>query len=157
VDGSAHLLGVGKIVGNLHSLELLLRLFLCEAKGEIIEFPKSQAGTMPETHLTNFMSLGDLIKSYNATLSATEKAHSVDPTVVQVRDAIAHGRLTSLSGTFPLTLYKFGRPDAQKMVPIEFAEQITEQWLDGRRHLILDQIRKVHECGKARKYKSFSA
>ncbi len=153
MGGTEHVIGLGKIIGNLHSLELLLRVFLCEANGENLEFSASSTGTVRETHLTNFMSLGALIDIYNSTLSPPEKIFSVDRSVVKIRDAIAHGRMTSLSATFPLTLHKFGKPKAG-LVPIELMEVISEKWLDENRQLIRDQMEKIPQCAKARGYKS---
>jgi hypothetical protein len=154
MEGIDHLIGLGKIIGNLHSLELLLRIFLCEAHGENVMFPKSPTGTVPETHLTNFMSLGDLITNYNAALTKAEQAYLVDPTVFRIRNAIAHGRLTFLSRTFPLTLHKFGKPKAG-MAPVELVQVISEKWLDDSRVLIFERFEKISRCASARGYKSF--
>jgi hypothetical protein len=153
MEPAEHVIGLGKIIGNLHSLEFLLRIFLCEANGENFEFPIGPTETVPETHLTNYMSLGGLITIYNSTLALTEKTFSVDCKIVKVRDAIAHGRLTSLSTTFPLTLYKFGKPRAGVVIT-ELVEVISEKWLDENRQLILDQMKKIPQCAKARGYKS---
>ena len=152
MDGSQHLIGLGKIVGNLHSLELAVRAFLCEEAGENMGFPSFALGLGPLTHLTNFMSLGELIKTYNSKLTASERAFIVDDSVVTIRDAIAHGRLTTLSRDFPLTLYRFAKPQAGG-VPIEFVDVVSEQWLDQKRQLIFDQIEKIPQCAKMRGYK----
>jgi hypothetical protein len=92
MEGTEHVIGLGKIIGNLYSLELLLRIFLCEANGENLEFPDSPTGTVQETHLTNYMTLGELINAYNSKLAPPEKSFLVDRSVVKIRDAIAHGR-----------------------------------------------------------------
>ena len=153
MEGAEHTSGLGKIIGNLHSLELLLRVFLCEVNGESIEFPGLMTGTVPETHLTNYMSLGQLIDAYNSTLSRSEKLLSVDLSVVKIRDAVAHGRLSSPSPTFPLTLCKFGNPKGG-VVPIELIEVISGKWLDENRQLIRDQMNKILQCAKARGYQA---
>ncbi len=129
-----------------------MRIFLCEAKGESIAYPKQGDTQLPETYLTNFMSLGEVVKTYNAILSATEQIYAVDMEIVKVRDAVAHGRLASLSESFPLTLYKFGKP-SNKMVPIEYAEEFSQTWLKERCALIFAQIGKVRNCSKSRNYK----
>jgi hypothetical protein len=153
MEGIEHVIGLGKIIGNLHTLELLLRVFMCEAKGENLEFPDSSTGPMQETHLTNYMSLGDLLGAYNSTLAPPEEIFSVDCSVVKIRDAIAHGRLTSLYKTFPLTLHKFGKPKAGQ-VTIELTEVISERWLDEKRKLIRAQMEKILQCATARSYRS---
>jgi len=154
MEGVDHLSGLGKIIGNLHTLELMLGIFLCKAHGENVEFPESSMGTVPETHLTNFMTLGELIAAYNSALAPAESAYSVDPVIVKVRDAIAHGRLTSVSARFPLTLYKFGKPDKMGVVPIELVEEISETWLDQNRQRIFDDIEKISNCARARSFGS---
>ncbi|HEY8007680.1 MAG TPA: hypothetical protein VIE66_13010 [Methylocella sp.] len=153
MEGTEHTIGLGKIIGNLHSLELLLRVFLCEKNRENLDFPESSTGVVQETHLTNFMSLGNLIDAYNATLAPLEEIFSIDRSVVKIRDAIAHGRLTSLATTFPLTLHKFGKPKAG-VVTIELVEVISEKWLSENRQLIFDQMGKIQRCARARNYHS---
>jgi hypothetical protein len=153
MDGNDHLFGVGKIIGNLHAVEHLLRIFLCEAKGQKLEYPKTGDTHIPETYLTNRWSLEPVIKAYNATLSATEQNYSVDVAIVKLRDAIAHGRLASKSESFPLTLYKFGEPSGG-LIPIEEATELDQSWLDEKRALILAQIEKVQQCSNARGYQS---
>jgi len=154
MDGDQHVLGVGKIVGNLHSLELVIRVFLCEADGEEIQLAAVPSGTVAETHLTSFDSLGDLIKEYNDCLSPSEQGYRVDPQAVKIRDAIAHGRLTSTAKEFPLTLVKFGFRNSTRMIPVEFVQVISEQWLEDTRKLIKQQIDNVQNCAKARNYQN---
>jgi hypothetical protein len=154
MDGDQHVLGLGKIVGNLHSLEVAIRVFLCEAHGETIQLPAAPSGTVAETHVTSFASLGGLIKEYNDCLSPAEQAHRVDPQAVTIRDAIAHGRLTSGAKEFPLTLVKFASRNSTGMIPVEFVQVISEQWLEDARKLAKQQIDNVQNCAKARKYKN---
>jgi len=103
MDANDHLLGLGKIASNLHGLEILLRVFLCEATNQKFIFPKAGDAALPNSHLTNYDSLGDLVIDYNGALSASEKHLNVDPSVVDTRDALAHGRLMSPGTLFPDT------------------------------------------------------
>lgn len=153
MDEASYLHGVGRIIGNLHSLELLLRVFLCEANREIIMFPTSSGIHVPETHLTNYMSLRKLIQKYNLNLTLAERKFFVDTDVVTVRDALAHGRLTSLSPSLPLTLHKFGLP-VDGRVLVEIAETISTEWLESKRELLREQMEKVLRCAKERGFKS---
>ena len=100
-----HILGLGKIIANLHALEYVLRIFLCEANSEMVQIPLAGTIQLLKTHLTNYDSLGVLIDKYNASLSANENKFRINREVVRVRDAIAHGRAASESATFPLSLY----------------------------------------------------
>jgi hypothetical protein len=99
-----HLTGLGKVIGNFHALEHILRVLLCDAKGEKLEYPSSGASTVAETHLTNRESLRPIIEKYNDSLGPTEQQYRVDPTVVDIRDALAHGRIASAIDAFPVTL-----------------------------------------------------
>jgi hypothetical protein len=149
-----YVLGLGKVVSNLQSLELVLRIFLCEANN----FPDDSTTSMQANHLTNWDSLGQLIDKYHAKLSAEETAsHSIEGNLVSVRDSLAHGRLCGKEKLFPLTLYKFGKPDKDGNVPIEHVTPITAEWLDTNVKRVLGAIQNVHQCAKARGYKSFPA
>jgi len=153
MTGEDHLIGVGKIVGNLLALERLIRIFLCRAAGEKLEYPTESTEQLPETHLTNYDALGDLIDEHNAGLSEAEHEYRVDSAVVEVRDALAHGRASSKHQGFPLTLCKFGRPDSSKMVPVEFFAVLDQARFDAQRASISVQIDAVVNCSKSRKYK----
>jgi hypothetical protein len=154
MDAIEHVTGIGKIIGNLHALELLLCVFLCKAKGENPDFPKSSTQILPENHLTNFMTLGALIDCYNSMLAPAESMFAVNRSVVTVRDAIAHGRLTSQSPSmYPLTLYKFGRSKSG-ILTTEIVEVISKEWLDEKLLLLRDQIEKLPRCAAVRGYKS---
>ena len=152
-----YLCGIGKIIGNLHSLELLLRLFLSKTNGESLQNPQFVNETLPVTHLTNYSSLRVLINEYNSILIDTERCFVVDLSVVTIRDAIAHGRLTSLNKEFPLTLWKFSKPlkSNKNTVNVELMEVISTVWLDNKRQLILDQINIIDACANSRNYKPF--
>lgn len=74
----AHALGVGKILGNLQSLEVALRVFLAAAE-EAAGAPQPPAKALTsleagdvtaETALTNFDSLGVLISKYDGLVVA---------------------------------------------------------------------------------------
>jgi hypothetical protein len=148
-----HTSGLGEIIGNLHALEMVLRVFLSEAHDENTELPKAGAKTVPETYLTNFLSLGQLIELYNDSLTSDERSYAIDTAVVDVRDAIAHGRLLSPTRGYPLTLYKFGKP-TNKVAPVERVDVISEGWVKEKRELVYQQVGKVAGCSKTRGYKN---
>jgi hypothetical protein len=141
---------VGEIVRHLQSLELVLRLFLCEEMGEKAQLPQPGETTVLETWLTNYQSLGELVCAYNLKLTDIESPrYAVDKTIVTVRDALAHGRLLAQTPSPPLTLFKFGRPK-KRIVPVESVDVLTEEWLRAKTALTYDQVTKVAECAKAR-------
>ena len=149
-----HAKGVGKIVSNLELLEFLIRIYLSSANNQKIEFPTSTTTELPETYITNYMSLGDLTDKYNEGLTSAEQIHCVDIEVVKVRDALAHGRIFSHTESFPITLYKFSKPKDGKAA-VEYAENFTTDWLTQKNEMIRNQMNKVVACGKSRNYKSF--
>jgi hypothetical protein len=140
MTGEDHLTGMGKVTGNFHALEHVLRVFLCEANGEKLEYPSSTASSVVETHLTNRDSLRPIIDKYNDSLQPTEQQYRVDPTVVDIRDALAHGRIASSLDAFPVTLFKFGRKDATGKILVERVDMLDETWFADKRALVLKQI-----------------
>lgn len=154
MNGDDHVRGLGKIIANLQSLEISLRVFLCNANKEYFLFPNAETVSMPENHLTNRDLLGTLVRKYNASLSAAERREfEVDTRLIDVRDAIAHGRLGSPVVGFPLTFHKFGKPDKKTAsVPVEANTLITCEWFKTNVNLALEQMEKVAGCAKARGY-----
>jgi hypothetical protein len=54
-----HLIGLGKLIGNLQSLEFCLRVFLTEAAGEKWDSPQPGDRSVFKNHVTNWDSLGE--------------------------------------------------------------------------------------------------
>jgi hypothetical protein len=155
VKHDQHNVQIGRLVGNLGSLEFALRLFLAEAAGQEVALPKSGEATVRLSYVTNWDSLGDLVRKYDQSLSADEgKAFRVDDEAVALRDAIAHGRVLSATPDPPLTLYRFGKPK-DNMVPVEWCTVLDAAWLRGKVGFVHRQIMNVVECARARGYKSF--
>jgi hypothetical protein len=148
---------LGKVIGNLHALAHVLRVFLCEANGEKLEYPSSTSSSVVENHLTNFKSLRPIINEYNNSLQPTERQYWVDPTVVDIRDALAHGRIASRIKEFPVTLFKFGAKDATGKIPVDRVDVLDDRWFADKRAFVLKQIDAVMECSKSRSYKSIKS
>jgi len=149
-DLELHALGLGKIIGNLHSLELLLREFLAKTARKVDpSCPPMPSILMlkvgdeiPETPFTNYDDLRTIIRRYNQAIPSSAHALSVDESVVEVRDAVAHGRvLAPVTGT-QLYLFKFSRPSAGK-VTVTHAIAVTEEWLAQERARIRKECLKV--------------
>ena len=142
---------LGRLVGNLQSLEFLLRALLYK-RAEPPHDPLP-AGTSLSTlkigdkvgvnALTDYDSLGSLIDRYNQAVSESNPDLQVDRSVVELRDAIAHGRV---SGTAPssdgLTLVKFDRP-AAGMTTLVYSELLTAEWLKGEAFRVFAEMQKV--------------
>jgi hypothetical protein len=146
-----HLTGWGKVAGNLLTVEHVMRIFLCEANGEKLEYPAPGQADVAVSHLTNRDSLGDVIREFNDQLHSAEANFKVDTSIVQIRDALAHGRLATLAGS-PVTLYKFGHEQSGR-VPVENADLLDAKWFDDKRILLSEQIDRVINCSRSRAYK----
>jgi hypothetical protein len=89
-------------MGNLLSLEFLLRVFLQSLPTarpigipygtDLYSYP---VGTeVPESELTSYDTLGKLIDKYNRQVKA-RGYEEIDRTLIEIRDALAHGRVSS--------------------------------------------------------------
>ena len=152
-----YLIGIGKIVGNLQSLELMIRIFLADAHGQAMTFPtaKDLNTRVPVTYLTNRDSLGPLIDEFNAGLSAAENQHKVDRTIVDLRDALAHGRVSTLD-QYPLQLFKCGW-ESGGTVEIEVFLTLDKAWIDQSVQRTRDALKGVATLSLARGYPSFKS
>ena len=114
-----HVQGLGKLLGNFHSLEFLLRIFLYKLPSaassgvaygtDIYSLP---VGTeLAECALTDYDSLGQLIDKFNSEMER-RTLPQIDRTLVEVRDAVAHGRVSTSAKDQPLRLLKFSKPCA---------------------------------------------
>lgn len=125
---------LGGLVGNFHALEFVLRCYfqaLPTARPigisygtDIYSFPVG--AEVPENELTSYDSLGSLIQRFNGDMQSRGAA-TIDPTLVRLRDAIAHGRVSTKTKDGTLRLLKFGKPKEGK-ITIEFNEKMTEEW-----------------------------
>jgi hypothetical protein len=146
-----HLRLTGAIIMNLQALELILRLFLLKARKQFIDWPKPTDTLVLENYVTNYLSLGPVIDDFNRELTDTEKLRfTVDKSVVDVRDAIAHGRLVTPTEGFPATLWRFGKPKDGRVPASNIT--LTKDWLLRTSDNIDAQRGKVLECFKSRSY-----
>jgi hypothetical protein len=126
-----HCIGVGRLWGKLQSLEVTLRLFLTQANPS-------------KNYITNQDTFGILVGKYNGQLSKAEQSrYSVDTTVVDSRNALAHGLVSGRMMGFPLTLLHKG-----------VRAKMTMGWFNDQILLTQEQIDRISACGKERWPKS---
>lgn len=144
-----HAKHLGGLVGNFHSLEFILRAFLQTLPNarpigvphgtDLYTFPVG--AQVPENELTSYDSLGQLIQRFNS-----EMQHRglpiMDVSLVDVRDALAHGRVSAKTITDNLRLLKFDKP-ANGTVRVTFNEQLTEQWFVAQKKRVYEAIQSV--------------
>jgi hypothetical protein len=138
---------LGGIVSNLQSLEFSLRAILYKEKGETnltgVNLSNLQENqTLPENSITNWDKLRELIEKYNEIASKNQKQLLNKIELIRLRDAIAHGRVSSQNIDDDLELLKFSKPE-KNLVKVEFAEKLTESWLEEKVNLVGDEILKL--------------
>ena len=134
---------VGKIIINLQSFELMLRIFLYETigpKDPVSQLDKLSIGDMvTETPITNYDTMGTIIKKVNEQLVILGRGEKIDETLVHLRDSIVHGRAISKTPGGISRLFKFkGRKKNEKLVEVDTSVDLTPQWLSS-------QVTRVHE------------
>lgn len=146
---------LGKLVTNFQSLEFSLRSFLVNAEiGSGASFPQSAnlntliAGDLvPENAFTNYDSLGRLIEKYNNYPGVISGGLTIDATLVDVRDAIAHGRVSSPTPSSTLQLLKFAKP-RDKKVKVTFSVSMTKEWFQQQISRTYESVRKVSDANE---------
>lgn len=145
-----HALCLGTLFTNLQTLEFLLRLFLYKRRSSPhISFVRGQNLTglrvgkvLPENAVTDYDTLGKLIRRYNAIAARKVPSLKIAEDLVSLRDALAHGRVFVPKTGLPLQLLKFTRP-RNKRVKVEFAAALTLEWLVKQSTRVLAEIEKV--------------
>jgi hypothetical protein len=97
---------------------------------------------LPADALTSFESLGQLIDRYNGMVSGHAPDHAVDRSVVELRDSLAHGRVSGALGSERPVLLKFDKP-AGGRVRVTVSQPLTEEWLLEQRVRVQDEAEKV--------------
>ena len=127
-----HSLNLGKLWGNLQSLEATIRIFLTRTD-------------RPRNYMIGGPTFGPLVDKYNCQLAkAGQSLYSIDTTVVDIRNALAHGlviapRNSSLNMSLPLTLYHKGQ-----------SYVMTVDWFQHQQTLAQAQHNRVLDCAKKR-------
>jgi hypothetical protein len=118
---------IGEIVGAFQNLESAIRSYLYRHSGIEHQHPDysvlAVGVEVPENDFTRFESLGSLFSRYN---EKTQSNLRLDPSLVGLRDTIAHGRLFAASEKdAPMHLVKFSR---KAPICVEFNESIDSDW-----------------------------
>ena len=134
-------LSPGKCVGNLHSLECMLRVVLMKHYHETESgLELNEGDSCRATWLTNYKTLGELIDAYHQIVPSEFKLDK--KSVLKFRDAIAHGRSVN-KGDALQTLIKFS-PVKGGMVSVMSRIDLTEGYLKQMVMDFYNQVIKVH-------------
>lgn len=132
-----HALALGKLVSNLQSLEFALRAFLVNDEIRAgSSFPQSANlnnmdidDVVPLNAFTNYDTLGKLIRRYNSNRTISSADLRIDETLADIRDAVAHGRVSASAPSGHLQLLKFSKPRGnEKHVKVTFSAAMTKEW-----------------------------
>ena len=125
---------LGGLVVNLQSLEFILRAFLQQLPTappfglppgtDIYSFPVG--AEVPLNEVTNYDSLRRLIKKFNSEMEK-RGVDQIDETLVRLRDAVAHGRVSTADPMAEMRLLKFSEPK-NGHVCVEFNEVMSSAW-----------------------------
>lgn len=149
-----HASHLGKLVGNLQSLEALLRVYLLNIAHK--QTPPMSVGpsywslsvgdVVAEDAFTNFDSLGALIGKFNSDVQSRDVTLRVDPAVIPLRDLLAHGRLAADSpDPSRLKIVKFDKPDGGN-VKVVASALMDEAWFKAKNDLVIRQLQNVHKA-----------
>ena len=126
---------LGRLVGNLWSLEWMLRNVLYRLEhpphtsmGQCKPlFTANVEDKFPVNALTSYASLGELIDAYNKTVLVP-----IDRSLVTLRDTLAHGRVLCDDPVWPnLVLAKMGKP-ANGTVVVETSYDMSIDWMNSQ-------------------------
>ena len=151
-DSIYYAMGLGKILINLQSLEYCIRYFLLSLEKNIPPFsinPRSfkKGDRQPLNSFTNIDTLSPLIDKFNRRVKNRYPKYRLDKTLVDLRDAIVHGRISSSQPGLPVWLLNFKKD--QHGIYVAVAEEITRGWLDHQLHRLFLESKKILAAGKA--------
>src|SRR5262245_22198875 len=125
MNADEHALGLGRLMGNLQSLEATIRIFLARADPSI-------------NSIISRDTFGPLVEKYNNQL-ANNEPYPVDVQVVTIRNALAHGLVFAPSNSLPLTLFHAGQ-----------SYLMTVDWFQDEQAFVRYQINRIVDCAKKR-------
>ena len=146
-----HVKRVGEIVVNLQSFEFLLRRFLFGVRHEQADrrYEDLAIGdVVNENSITNYHTLGQLIKDYNTYVSESNPALKLPKKdLVNLRDALAHGRIYSVAPNGNCVLLKFSKPVDGK-TEATYCEKMDKAWYQTNGQLTFQALTSVLKAGK---------
>jgi hypothetical protein len=142
-----HALNLGKLTGNLQSIEMGARLAIVRLNGAAAQclhaqLPQVKCGDLVEINaFTNKDDLTQTLEKYNK-LAPIDCRIDIKP-IVALRDALAHGRIFGFDSMKHLRLLKFNRKANDGKVAVELAVDMTDEWFQGNIRILNDAIKKI--------------
>ncbi len=96
-----------------------------------------------EDEFSNFDTLGSLIAKFNSDIGARDQSLTIDTSVTDIRDLIAHGRVAGdAEDTATLRILKFTKPSNGK-VAVTASSLMDDTWFEKQTPFVREQIRRV--------------
>lgn len=148
-DFDSHALGMGRILANLQAIESILRLTLYELGGEVGGLPEFGEKIAGLNRVTEFSSMGELVKDYNKLAKKLDTKMEVNWEIVELRDALAHGRIWQKEGDKYLRIIKFGKQDKNGKVKVEYDAYMSPDWHVKGLRMATIEMKKIVAFSKA--------
>lgn len=132
-----HTQGIGKIVTNFQVLETWLRLYLSMRTGKEdptagLDFASLPVHSKaPINRLTDYATLRRLVRDFNKHMQTQNKT-GIDEKLVDIRDALAHGRVFATDRGFPFRLIKFSSDKGATEVELTHNICMTPVWFNRK-------------------------
>lgn len=142
MDREKHARLLGALVANLQSLEVALRAALHKHSGgdDSWDLDDLKLGdTVPEGPFVRWGYFGNLARDFNAIAKLEDR---VSEDLILLRNALAHGVVTSKTAGLPMRLVKFGKP-ANGRVPVEMVAVMGAEWFGRWVKLTRDAAKRV--------------
>lgn len=142
-----HALKLGKLTGNLLSIEMGARLAIVKldanaASKVFSQLPQVKEGEVVEWNaFTNSDDLRQTLDKYNkyAPLECRLDVNSI----VALRDSLAHGRTFGFGNAKHLRLLKFSRKQSAGKVKVEVAQDMTDSWFSEGINMLDKALSKI--------------
>jgi hypothetical protein len=142
---------LGRLLTNMLSLELLLRLFLFNKEKENDDHTFNidslkEGDIVPKNYLTDPNStLHPLTEKYNSYCKTNSRELCIDPSLADIRNALVHGRVLALDPSFSNTrLFNFvSQKDGQ--IKVSFSISMNEEWFKKQIRLFLNAMVNVQK------------
>ncbi len=148
-----HRWALGTLIVNYQSLEFILRAFLHGlpgAKGiglpygtDIYSCP---VGTeLVVNDMTDYSQLSKLINRFNAAAASLGLQEQVPTDIIDVRHALAHGKVSAPADSDEMRVIKFDEP-ANGKVKVVYNETMNEEWFKKHTRQVYDAIMTVKKA-----------
>ena len=115
-------------------------------------YANPEGAKVPLNALTDFRSLTQLLTAYNHYVHRVDRDEfNIDPAVVPIRDALAHGRVSAPGATDTFQLIKYDRPTKENPshVRVAYRVTVTKEWIDSQVRHVQSQMLRVCDAHEA--------